>query len=117
MTEVDGGNVDYVLIIAATRVANEVFDNIPDKCILITGKSLYNFFSPIFAGRYQLYTDMESVNINTASISEIKTIPGIGDTMSQVIVARRQKSSFISWDDLKARIPKIRETCQAFISF
>ena len=77
---------------------------------------MYNFFSPIFAGRYQLYTDMESVNINTASISEIKTIPGIGDTMSQVIVGRRQKSSF-SWDDLKARVPKILETCQAFISF
>lgn len=102
MTEVDGDNVDYVLIIAATRVANEVFGNIPDKCVLITGKSLYNFFTPIFAGRYQLYTDMKSVNINTASISEIKTIPGIGDIMSQVIVGRRQKSSFISWDDLKA---------------
>jgi hypothetical protein len=97
--------VDYVLIIAATRVANEVFGNIPNKCVLITGKSLYNFFSPIFAGRYQLYTDMESLNINTAS------------TMSQVIVRRRQKSSFICWNNLKARIPKIRETCQAFISF
>ncbi len=29
MTEEDGGNVDYVLIIAATRVENEVFGNIP----------------------------------------------------------------------------------------
>ena len=118
MTDVDAGNVDYVLIIAATRVANEeVLGNIPDKCILITGKSLYNFFSPIFAGRYQLYTEMNAVNINTANISEIKTIPGIGDIMSQAIVRRRNGESFTCWNNLKARIPTIRETCQEYISF
>lgn len=117
MTDVDDGNVDYVFIIAATRVANEVLGNIPDKCILITGKSLYNFFSPIFAGRYQLYTEMKAVNINTANISEIKTIPGVGYIMSQAIVRRRQEESFTCWNNLKARIPTIRETCQEYISF
>lgn len=117
MADVDGGNVDYVLVIAATRVVNEVFDNIPAKCILITGKSLYNFFSPLFAGRYQLYTEMKTVNINIASISEIKTIPGVDDVMSKAIVRRRQELSFTCWNNLKSRLPKIRDTCQAYISF
>ena len=41
-----------------------------------------------------------SVNINTASQSELDSLPGIGPAMAKRIIAEREKAPFTSVDDL-----------------
>ncbi len=56
-----------------------------------------------------------SVNINTASQSELDSLPGIGPAMAKRIIAEREKAPFTSVDDLlrvkgigKAKLGKLR---------
>lgn len=42
-----------------------------------------------------------TVNINTATPSELTLLPGIGPVKAAQIVALRQKGPFQSWEDLK----------------
>ena len=46
------------------------------------------------------------VNINTASVTELQKLPGIGPKISQRIVDERKKGLFKSVDDLR-RVPGI----------
>ena len=60
------------------------------------------------------------VHINTASASELETLPGIGPKTSASIMAQRAKKPFRSLDDLdevKGLGPKKLEKLKAFVLF
>src|SRR5205807_1647642 len=48
----------------------------------------------------------ELVNVNTGSLAELQTLPGIGPKLSQRIVDEREKKAFATADDLR-RVPGI----------
>ncbi|MGB7057407.1 MAG: phospholipase D-like domain-containing protein [Geitlerinemataceae cyanobacterium] len=48
----------------------------------------------------------EKVNLNTATVQELETLPGVGPALAQQIVAARQQQPFASLDDLD-RVPGI----------
>ncbi|MGB6166148.1 MAG: ComEA family DNA-binding protein [Geitlerinemataceae cyanobacterium] len=46
------------------------------------------------------------MNLNTATVQELETLPGVGPALAQQIVAARQQQPFASLDDLD-RVPGI----------
>jgi hypothetical protein len=100
-------DIDYILVIFATRVSPDVLGNIPPKCIVITGESLGLFFGPIFSGRFHLLAASPKVNVNTASHAELKTIPGIGDGFVRRLQNARAQRPFDDWNDVISRVRKI----------
>lgn len=59
---------------------------------------------------------MQSVRINSASVSELQQLPGIGPALAQRIVETRSRGSFTSTEDLlrvpgigKAKLAKLRD--------
>mmetsp|Transcript_25920 Transcript_25920/g.38376 ORF Transcript_25920/g.38376 Transcript_25920/m.38376 type:complete len:536 (-) Transcript_25920:173-1780(-) len=113
----DNTGVPYILVVAATRVADDVLGHIPEGCILLTGASLETFFGPIFTGRYRLLADMPKLNINTSNLGELKTLPGIGYTLAKMILAKRAERAFLSWDDLKSRVRRISKKLELCVEF
>lgn len=68
------------------------------------------------AGAAQASTIGARVRINSASVSELQALPGIGPALAQRIVAERSKGRFTSADDLqrvpgigKAKLARLRE--------
>mmetsp|Transcript_25924 Transcript_25924/g.38394 ORF Transcript_25924/g.38394 Transcript_25924/m.38394 type:complete len:90 (+) Transcript_25924:231-500(+) len=85
--------------------------------IFPTGACLEKFFGPIFSGRLRLLVDMPTVNINTANVGELKTLPGIGNALAMLILAKRKELAFSCLEDLKSRVrrfPKKLEPCVRF---
>ena len=68
------------------------------------------------AGAAQASITGARVRINSASVSELQALPGIGPALAQRIVAERSKGRFTSADDLqrvpgigKAKLARLRE--------
>lgn len=64
---------------------------------------------------------LQPVNINTASPAELETLPGIGPTLAQRIVAARAQQPFISLDDLDQRVkgigPSLRQQLEGRVAW
>ena len=99
--------VPFKLIVIATKVSLDVFDNLPEECVVVTGPALEKFYS-VFSARANLHFGcLTQININTASKSELKTINRICDSIASSIIASRQKEEFISWNDVLIKIRRI----------
>jgi competence protein ComEA len=52
---------------------------------------------------------LASVNANTATTDELRTVRGIGPSIAQRIVDERRRGAFASLDDLQARVRGVGE--------
>lgn len=89
--------------------------------IFLPAKSEATKFSGNYAPGIQI-PENQKVNLNTASASELETLPGIGPELAQKIVAYRQKNGyFSSINDLRKvggigvkKIEKIKEKASCY---
>lgn len=49
----------------------------------------------------------KKLNINTASIEELESLPMVGDTRAQYLVENRP---YKDWDDVRLKVPSFSET-------
>lgn len=80
------------------------------------GASTTKKFSSTRAGAEKNNSAVQSVRINSASVSELQQLPGIGPALAQRIVETRKGGRFTSVDDLlrvpgigKAKLAKLRD--------
>lgn len=80
------------------------------------GASTTKKFSSTRAGAEKNNSAVQSVRINSASVSELQQLPGIGPALAQRIVETRKGGRFCSADDLlrvpgigKAKLAKLRD--------
>lgn len=80
------------------------------------GASTTKKFSSTRAGAEKNNSAVQSVRINSASVSELQQLPGIGPALAQRIVETRKGGRFTSADDLlrvpgigKAKLAKLRD--------
>mmetsp|Transcript_18597 Transcript_18597/g.26959 ORF Transcript_18597/g.26959 Transcript_18597/m.26959 type:complete len:710 (-) Transcript_18597:78-2207(-) len=108
---------NYILVIIATRVNADVSENIPENCVIVTGKSLENFFGPVFSGRFHLLAESRKVNVNSASYGELKTVPGLGDALIKRILRARNQRAFQDWNDVVSRVNHMRSSVEREITY
>lgn len=90
--------VEHVLVIVESP---------PDHCVILTGAALERFYGPVFSGRVILAMSGTRVDINTATYLELRTVPGIGDTLAKRIINIRTNAPIASWSDALTRVPRL----------
>lgn len=101
-------DASFVLVVIALKVTSDIFKNVPDNCIVVTGPALERFYS-VFSARVNLLSvkSLSQINVNTASTSDLMTIDIIGSSTAASIISNRTKNGYFkSWMDLIKRIPR-----------
>lgn len=100
--------VEHVIVIVASRMAAFGDDESPpDRCVILTGAALERFYGPVFSSRVILAMSGTRVDINTATYLELRTVPGIGDTLAKRIINIRTNALIASWSDALTRVPRL----------
>jgi hypothetical protein len=99
---------NHVLVMVATRMATYGDgDRVPDRCVLLTGAALERFYGPVFSGRVILTLSGTQVDINTATNLELRTVPGVGETLAKRIINVRKNAPIASWSDALDRVYRL----------
>ena len=97
----DGNQVNVPQLKSSSAKGKSTTTTSADKSV--TGKRTKK---PSSAAAGQAFTQGAKVRLNSASVSELHSLPGIGPALAQRIVAERSKGRFTSVEDLQ-RVPGI----------
>ena len=101
-----GYQLDYVLVVYATRVTEELLkseSNVPAKCILLCGQRLRSYFGNTLCNRAFPILSGDLVNVNTASFKVLETVKGLGEVKCGRIIQARAESLFTDMEDFISR--------------
>ncbi len=72
-------------------------------------RTVASFFTVVLACLAFAGTAMAAVEVNSADVSQLETVKGIGPSLSGKILAARKQGNFKDWSDLEARVSGIGE--------
>ena len=110
----------FVLVVIATKVTSDaISDNLPFNRVIVNGQALEEFYS-VFSARANLMSNdsLSRINVNTASRSELMTLPRIGKKAADTIVREREQNRhFANWEALKMRVRRTAQCKEEHFSF
>lgn len=96
----NGDRVNDAILMAGGLTENAYTKNLNKARKLVDGEKIY-IFEENEAVNDEKSNDSNLININTASINDLMSLPGIGEVYAQRIIDFRNKSLFASIDEIK----------------
>ena len=96
---VDGSRVNDAIILAGGLRDNAITKNLNKARILVDGEKVYIYKE----GEIEVITsgDNDLIDINSASIDSLMSLPGIGEVYAKRIIDYRKNKAFSSIDEIK----------------
>lgn len=97
----DGDRVNDAIIKAGGLMDNAYTKNLNKAKKLIDGEKIYIITEEEALKEEKLKESSKLINLNTASMNDLMSLPGIGEVYAQRIIDYRSKKSFAQIDDIK----------------